>query len=220
MSKKEIREYKEKYGEIPNNIYDRFVYIVQELKLKVKEVEKIKEAILRLKRARWVELDFIFYFLPKATPRARYSGRTKVFYVKNASDNSQIFKDFIENSDDEYDLIVTPCKFYCDLYMPMPAQMSKIEKILAELKLLVAIPKPDWDNAGKTYSDMIQKHLLLDDCLIVDGAVRKFYSFKPRIEIHLEYMEKFDCKYNKKKVEGWKYYQENLDKITEKDSIV
>lgn len=220
MSKKDIKEYHDKYGDVPNNLFERFNYVLDLLKPKIKDIEKVKKGIKKLLRARWIELDFIFYFLPKATPRAKYSGRTKVFYVKNAFDNNTIFKNFIEESDNEYDIITTPCRFYCNIYMPIPNQMNIVEKILAELKLIGSVPRPDWDNLGKTYSDMIQKHLLLEDCLIIDGRVRKYYSFKPRIEIHLEYMEQYDCKFHKKKIEGWKYYKDSIDKITEKDAIV
>jgi hypothetical protein len=33
-------------------------------------------------------------------------------------------------------------------------------------------------------------------------------------------MEEYDCKYNKRKVESWKFYEESSDKIVEKDSII
>lgn len=220
MSKKELQEYKDKYGNIPNNFFDRFNYILDIIKPSMKDMEKVKKGIKKYQKNKWIDLDFIFYFIPKATPRARYSGRTRVFYVKNASDNSSIFKEFINSTSDVYELITTSCKFYCDIYMPIPTQMSKAEKILSELKLIPAISKPDWDNTGKTYSDMIQKHLLLDDCLIIDGRVRKFCSFKPRVEIHISYLDGYECKYNKNKIEHWKYYIENKDKINEREAII
>ena len=79
--------------------------------------------------------------------------------------------------------------------------MTVYEKIFAELGLIRPIAKPDWDNLGKTYSDMIQGSLLYDDELIVEGISRKFYSMKPRIEISISYMKDIDCKFNKKKIE-------------------
>lgn len=219
--KKELQQYKEKYGHVPNNFYERFLYILKELKFPDKDINKIKEGIRKLTMAKWENMNFVFYFLPKATPRARYSGRTKVFYVKNASDNSRIFKEFMEAYENEAGVITTPTKLLVDLYLPIPASgMTKTEKMLAELKLIRPVSKPDWDNAGKTYSDMIQKHLLLEDSLIIDGRVRKFYSFKPRIEIKLQFMTKYDSKFTKKKIEGWKFYSDLEDKIIEKDHIV
>src|SRR5690606_35289138 len=99
-------------------------------------------------------------------------------------------------------------KIIMDMYLPIPSGMSKIDILLAELKLIRPLSRPDWDNFGKTYSDMIQKHLLLEDCLVVDGRVRKFYSLKPRIEIRIIYQDKFDSKFNKRKVESWNVYDE------------
>ena len=58
----------------------------------------------------------------------------------------------------EFELITTACKFYCDCYFPIPKSMTKNEKLRAELKLVNHLSKPDWDNLGKTYSDMIQKY--------------------------------------------------------------
>lgn len=218
--KKKQREYQEKYGQVPNDFSERFEFIIKHLKLSMKDIEKVRKGIKKLLKVQWTDLDFIFYFVPEATPRARYSSFTRRFYVKNASDNHELFKDFIEHSGDLFHIVTTPCKFYCDIYLPISNQMNRVEKVLAELKLIRAVSKPDWDNAGKTYSDMIQKHLLLDDSLIVEGVVRKFYSFKPRIEIRLSYMEKYDCKFNKKKIEEWKFYKDISEKIIEKDSIM
>ena len=47
---------------------------------------------------------------------------------------------------------------------------------------------------------MCQGFLLYDDSLVVEGVSKKFYSVKPRIEITLEYMEDYDCEFNKKKI--------------------
>ena len=66
--------------------------------------------------------------------------------------------------------------------------------------LIYPINKPDWDNLGKTYSDMIQDYLIADDALIIKGTSEKFYSIKPRIEIEIEYMEDFDSTFNRNKM--------------------
>jgi len=218
MNKKELREYQEKYGNVPSNFFERFTQLINGLRLSAKDISKLQEAVKKLLKAKWEELNFVIYFTPKSTPRPR-SGRNG-FYVKGAADNNKAFKDFIENSEHEFGIITTSTKFIVDIYLPIPTQMNRLEKILAELKLIRPIVKPDWDNAGKTYSDMVQKNLLLEDCLIIDGRTRKFYSAKPRIEMNIKYMLKYDCKFNKKKVEGWKFYEELEDKIFERDSIV
>lgn len=219
MKKKEIDEYNNKFGEIPKDFSERFNYLIKTIKLPDKEVKKLKSYTTKLLKSKWTELNFVIYFYPKATPRPR-SGRNGAFYVKGAKDNNKAFEDFINTTEHEFEIISTPCTFLVDIYLPMPSSgMSKVEKLLAELKLIRPVSKPDWDNAGKTYSDMVQKHLLLEDSLIIDGRTRKFYSIKPRIEIQIKYMNKYDCKYNKRKVESWRFYKEN-DKVFEKDSIL
>ena len=78
--------------------------------------------------------------------------------------------------------------------------MNKVDTVLAELGWIRPITKPDWDNLGKTYSDMIQSTLLEDDSLIIEGTSKKYYSLKPRIEIHIEWADEHDCPYNYNKL--------------------
>ncbi len=130
----------------------------------------------------WKHNSFIFYFIPKATPRARYTGFGKHFYVSDAMNNQKLMMDFCKKHLQEFPLITTACRFYCDTYFPTPSTMSKEEKIRAELKLIRNMSKPDWDNIGKTYSDMVQNNIILDDSIIVDGRVSKYYSTKPRMK--------------------------------------
>lgn len=219
MKKKDIEAYQEKYGEIPNNFFERFNYVLEKANLKPKEILKLQEGARKLLKSKWEELDFVIYFTPQSTPRPR-SGRGGRFYVKGAADNSNAFKEFITNSEHDFGIITTAAMFVVDVYLPIPPGMNRVEQILSELKLIRPIVKPDWDNIGKTYSDMIQKHLLMEDCTIIDGRTRKFYSAKPRVEINIKYMEKYDCKFHKKKIEAWKTYKELEDKIVERDSIV
>ena len=78
--------------------------------------------------------------------------------------------------------------------------MNQIEKVLAEIGLIRPISKPDWDNVGKAYCDMLQGLILYDDSLIVEGVSKKYYSMKPRIEITISYMKEHDSGYNRKKM--------------------
>ena len=80
--------------------------------------------------------------------------------------------------------------------------------MLAELGMIKPITTPDWDNLGKTYSDMVQKWLLLNDSLITEGSVSKRYSLKPRVEITITYALNYDSIYNKRVIENSKSYKE------------
>lgn len=212
-----LKNYKEKFGDISNDFIERFIGLLTELNFNKKDFEKLQKSIKKVSNLKWEKHQFIFYLEPCATPRARGNFRTKIFYVKDASKYKKIFDTFI-NSIKEYEIITTPTKLHLEMFFKTPTSMNKIEKVLSELKFISMISKPDWDNAGKTYSDMIQKTLVLDDCLITESSVKKFYSVKPRIEVTVEFLTTYDCKYNKRKVESWSTYLEN--ELREKDSII
>ena len=48
--------------------------------------------------------------------------------------------------------------------------------------------KPDFDNAEKTYADMYNGNIWLDDQFVMDATVHKYYSMKPRVEIKLKFL--------------------------------
>ena len=89
--------------------------------------------------------------------------------------------------------------------------MKRYEIYRAEMKSLNPVAYPDWDNLGKTYSDMIQDILILNDNIVSRGLVEKHYSIKPRVEIEIEYQEGFDSKFNKRRIQSSKAYQEAVE---------
>lgn len=195
------KEYNEKYSDIPSEYDERIKFICDKSKLNLSH-PKVINTIEYIKNIKWKKLEYTIYLLPKATPRPR-SGKNGIFYVKGAKDNKKFFKNFMKTQPD-VPLITTPTKFYCDSYFPTPNSMNNIEKLCAELGLIHPVSKPDWDNVAKAYCDMIQGILIYDDSLIIEGALRKFYSIKPRIEIKIEYMENYDCNFNKRKLSNKK----------------
>lgn len=218
MKKKDIKEYQENYGNIPNDFFDRFKLLLKRLNLSDRNLKEIRTKLRGFMNLKWEKVGYVICFYPKASPRPRLSGQTKRFYVSEAKSNNDSFKKFCnECAIDTF--ITTPCRILIETYHKMPSNLSKVDTILAELKLIRPISRPDWDNLGKTYSDMIQNNVILDDSLIVDGREVKYYSIKPRVEIRIEYMTKYDSKYNKKKIESWGTYIENVDRIKERDSI-
>jgi Holliday junction resolvase RusA-like endonuclease len=191
------KEYQELYGDIPRDFDGRLSYLIKKLNIR-KGRETIFPLMKKIRNINWKEVCFTIYLVPKATPRPRGNMQTHIFYVKGAAINRKIFKHFIINTGQS--IIYTPCKFYCTTYFPIPSSMNKVEQLLAEMGYIRPISKPDWDNIGKTYSDMIQEQLLFDDSMIIEGVSRKFYSCKPRIEITIKYMEEFDSKFNEDKI--------------------
>ena len=193
------KDYNEKYGNIPKDADGRLTYLKTERKINEKNEVGIESRINRFQKIGWKEIMFTIYLLPKATPRPRSTSRGSFFYVQGASDNKKYFHNYIK--DMEYETIYTPCKFDVRTYFPIPASMNKEEAVVSELGYGFPTSKPDWDNVGKTYSDMIQDTIIADDSLIICGRSLKFYSVKPRIEIRVQYMEDYDLDYNRKKME-------------------
>lgn len=191
-------EYLEKYGSVPKDNARRFLDFIKTLNLSDEDSKYLKEKTEKNLHMKWKQVRFVIYLVPKATPRPRINRFSNCFYVVGAKENRDLFMKYINDLD--VPMITTPCKFKCISYLPIPSSMYGVEKILAELGLIYPIGKPDWDNLGKTYSDMIQGSLIFDDYLIIEGLSRKFYSTKPRIEITIDYMEEFDSIYNEKKL--------------------
>ena len=210
-NKKELKLYQEEYGNVSKDHLDRIYEFLDGVK--DKQLESIRSDIENNLNTQWKTISFIFYFIPKATPRARLSGFGKHFYVADAMNNRKLMEKFVKEELSDFNVITTACKFYCDCYFPIPKTMNKSEKLRAELKLVNNLTKPDWDNLGKTYSDMIQNTIIMDDSLIIEGRVRKYYSSKPRIELTIEYADRYDSKYNMKNITRRKQYLDNIDKV-------
>lgn len=197
---KVLEEYEKTYGDIPDSTERIMDQLISETDFK-RQKKNIFQELSRIQNIKWKRFSFTIFMLPKSTPRPRYTSHGNMFYVKGAKDNKKIFYEAMKDSG--FPVIRTPVRFCCTSYLPIPSGMGKIDKILAEMGFIRPISKPDFDNLAKTYADMIQGIIMLDDALIIEGTSKKYYSLKPRIEIIIEYMEDHDCEFNKKKIERW-----------------
>lgn len=207
MLRKNLEKYIDKYDLVNVDTWKRISAYLS-TKIKRKSLFKdIHSHIQRISKIKTESIKIIIYALPEPTPRPRV-GLYGHFYVKNANSNNKFMGVVVNNESDICGIITTPCKFHVDIYQPIPKSMNTVDTVLSELGLIKPITTPDWDNLGKTYSDMVQKHLLLNDSLITDGSVSKRYSLKPRVEITITYLVNYDCLYNKKVIEHSKSYKE------------
>ena len=190
------KEYDELYGDIPFTENERVEYLLSQYNIKHCKL-KVYDEINRITKIKWKSLSYVIYLIPKATPRPRTSANG-IFYVKGAKDNKKFFERYLINQD--IPLITTPTKFHCTTYLPIPSSMNPVEKLLAAMGFIYPASKPDWDNLGKVYCDMIQGLLVYDYSLIIEGISKKSYSIKPLIEIKLSWLEDYDSAYNKKKI--------------------
>lgn len=164
------------------------------------DYEKFNELNNHIDSIPWDWVLLTIYLEPYSTPRPRYNHKTNSFYVKGAKEHKEVMKNMIK----DFNIIYTSTKIIIKTYeLPPIKSLKPHELLLAEMGKIRPYTK-DWDNIGKTYSDMIQGYILLNDNLIVDGRVQKFYSILPRIGILIEYQTDFDSDYNKKKILGSK----------------
>jgi len=220
ITQKKIEEYNQKYGSIPKDYMERLKWLYQEYSYTKKDLNELLAAVDELTQTCWDHVTYIFYTDPKTTPRPRLNPKTFTFYVSGASDNKRIFEQFRELHSDMECVVSTPCILTTKTYTRTPAAMTAKEKLAAELELIHNLNNPDWDNAGKTYCDMIQSTLISNDSIVFRGEVEKFYSVLPRVEVTLHYMTKYDCRYNKKTIEKRKSFYENPLRIEGVDFVI
>ena len=205
----QLASYNEKYGNIPLDTDDILEYLKTTLRLTEKEFLKIQKDNEHVNQIPWNTLRIILPIVPNPSPRPRYSSKTGSFYVMGASENKKLLKKFIQ---EKYEIVYTQTYFSVKTFIPTPvSSMSRVEIYRAELQSLIPISNPDWDNLGKTYSDMVQKILITNDNIISKGLVEKFYSVKPRVEIMIKYQKGFDSRFNERRILNSKGFIDALE---------
>ena len=210
MKPKNINKYKDLFKDISDDQYDRIKDYLDSNQFTDKDYSKFYDRLKELSSIEWSYLRIILNIIPEATPRPRLD-KKGFFYVTNSKKNSNFVKQLITSNLDIFHLISTPCNYIVNAYFPIPKYFSKVDTLLAELGLYHKITIPDWDNIGKTYSDMIQKWILCNDSLIIRGEVNKFYSLKPRVEIIIKYMNKHFSEHDRKLIEQSISYKNEVD---------
>ena len=206
MKKENLKLYAEKYRNINSDLKKRIYEYIESHRFSSKDFEELDKDIDRILNIDKEIIKIVLDIIPEPTPRPRLNFRNGNFYVSNAKTNNEFFRVLVSKEELLQDKIYTPVTFTCNTYFPIPSGMNKKEVILAELGLIKPPITKDWDNLGKTYSDMVQKWLLINDGLITKGTSEKFWSLKPRVEITLEYLIEFDCKYNERLITKSKSY--------------
>ncbi len=198
-------EYEEKYATVPRDYNERLLYLYNTLNLNPFVcAEIIQKRDNMINALEYNSLKIVLYEDPEGSPRPRFRlvnrrnfmdqalanpSFVHVYSITGASD--QRFMRRLVSENDFFGmqhLVYTPSDIVIDIFKATPNSYNRIDKILAEIGLIDPITKPDWDNAGKKYSDMFNSNIWLDDNLVKCGTVRKFYSALPRVEIYLDYL--------------------------------
>lgn len=208
---KEI-EYLENYQNIPKDYYQRLQYLYITLNINSKLEQEILDARNKMLQDLYcTDLFIILYEEPEGSPRPRFrlvnrknlanqamsnSQFVHVYSITGAEDN-KFMRRLVTESDfiDINNLIYTPCYIEYTAFIKTPKSFNRKDTFLAEIGCIRPICKPDWDNIGKKYSDMYNGNIWLDDTLVIEGVVKKYYSILPRVEIKLKYLNMLYNKY-------------------------
>lgn len=198
-------EYEEKYGDIPVDYKERLEYLYDKLKISDSQAfDILQKRDMMIQSLYYYDTQIILFEIPEGSPRPRFRivnrsnlsnmaisnpNFVHVYSLTGKEDN--VFMKRLMNQEDFNALdsmICTPCIIDIYMFFKTPSSYNREDTILAEIGLHRPITKPDWDNGGKKYSDMFNANVWLDDTLVIDGSVHKYYSILPRVEIRLRYL--------------------------------
>lgn len=207
--KQKAEEYNVKYDLIPRDDNTRMDMLFTPLTINKKN--NLYDTIDRMKEElKYNELTFILYEEPEGSPRPRFRLINRKNLLNAALNNSNFVHVYspVASGDNAYmkrltddeiisldSLIYTPCVMIIDAYLRTPKAFNQTDTILAEMKYIRPISKPDWDNIGKKYSDMCNNNIWYDDAFVISGTVNKYYSTLPRLEIKIAYLNKLYNRY-------------------------
>lgn len=204
--KQKASEYEEKYGDIPIDFRQRMSWLYDTLKLSQSQMYEIMNTSSQMSGALQFsgDINVVLFEVPEGSPRPRFRivnrqnlanmaianpSFVHVYSITGAEDNKFMRRLVDAGELQQLDsLICTPCNVGICAYMRTPTSFNKTDTILAEMGLIRPIYKPDFDNIAKKYSDMFNKNVWLDDTLVIDGSIHKYYSVLPRIEIRIRYL--------------------------------
>lgn len=201
--KQKMIEYQQKYAHIPKDYIDRLNWLYDTLNIN----DNISNEILQMRQSfinstYYTTLRLVFYEIPENTPRprARLINKKGIInavtggnsfiqvYSITGKQNQEYMKHYMKDNVHELEqLLCTPCDLEQRSYFPTPKYYNKKQTFMAEIGLDRPMMKPDYDNNMKPYGDMFTNNIWIDDIVVVDATLRKFFSVLPRVEIDLMY---------------------------------
>lgn len=198
-------DYDKKFGNIPIDYKERLEWLYDTLKISDRQAfEILHKRDMMINNLSYFDTQIILFEIPEGSPRPRFRivnrsnlsnmaisnpNFVHVYSLTGKEDN--VFMKRLMSQDDFSALdsmICTPCIVDIYAFMKTPSYYNREDTILAEIGLHRPISKPDWDNIGKKYSDMFNANVWLDDTLVIDGSIHRYYSVLPRVEIRLRYL--------------------------------
>ncbi len=221
--KQKAKLYESKYSEIPRDYIERLSWMYDKYHITKAKAEEILRAKYHILSSLYYSDDIlvVLYEEPEGSPRprARYVNKSNLTsYAKSDPGYIQVYsltgasdRKFMKRLIDDNDLmkldhlICTPCDVEYNTFSKTPSSYNTINTFLSEVGIIRPISKPDFDNMEKKYADMYNGNVWIDDALVQDAAIHKYYSILPRVEIRLKFLNLLYTKYQyeqiKKRVE-------------------
>lgn len=206
-----LREYEMKYSHIPKDNDERLWWLINQYKLSPSKMQDIIEKKYNITSLlQYYDYKIILYEEPEGAKRPRFqminrknymnfalSARNFVHvYSPDAAEDHKYFHRLLDNELLALQkFIQTPCQICINTFSKTPSYFNAADTILAEIGVHRNIQKPDFDNIAKKYCDMFNENIWLDDQLVLDGEVHKYFSVLPRVEICIRYLNYISTPY-------------------------
>ena len=211
--KQKAKLYESKYSEIPRDYIERLSWMYDKYHITKAKAEEILRAKYNMLSSLYYSDDIlvVLYEEPEGSPRprARYVNKSNLTsYAKSDPGYIQVYsltgasdRKFMKRLIDDNDLmkldhlICTPCDVEYNTFSKTPSSYNTINTFLSEVGIIRPVSKPDFDNMEKKYADMYNGNVWIDDALVQDAAIHKYYSILPRVEIRLKFLNLLYTKY-------------------------
>lgn len=225
--KEKLEEYDRKYSHIPKDNDYRLSWLIDQFKLSSNKMQEIIDKKRNMETSlQYYDFKIVLYEDPEGAKRPRFRLVNRKNFANIAMSASNFVHVYSPNAADDHKymhrllgeelislngLISTPSQVCLNVFFKTPSYFNQTDTILAEIGLHRHIQKPDWDNIGKKYTDMFNENIWLDDNLVIDGEVHKYYSILPRVEIYIRYLNYLSSVYQYNQIVNRKSYNESFN---------
>ena len=225
--KEKLEEYDKKYSHIPKDNDYRLSWLIDQFKLSSNKMQEIVDKKRNMETSlQYYDFKIVLYEDPEGAKRPRFRLVNRKNFANIAMSASNFVHVYSPNAADDHKymhrllgeelislngLISTPAQVCLNVFFKTPSYFNQTDTILAEIGLHRHIQKPDWDNIGKKYTDMFNENIWLDDNLVIDGEVHKYYSILPRVEIYIRYLNYLSSVYQYNQIVNRKSYNESFN---------
>lgn len=224
--KEKAEEYDLKYGSIPRDNDQRLAWLIDQFKLTPSKMNDIIEKKRNMETyLQYYTYKLVLYEDPEGAKRPRFRLVNRKNYMNMAIQARDFVHVYSPNAADDHrfmhrlvdqeliqlnGLISTPMQVSINTFSHTPSYFNQADTILAEIGLHRPMQKPDVDNIEKKYYDAFNYNIWLDDSLIVDADIHKYYSVLPRLEIYIRYLNYITNSYQYNQIVNRKDYKQEF----------